>query len=80
MKEDVERDLDEKLVAIDATVLQLRADSNRTQREKMQTAYYSVIRLVVNELLKYLMVPDFGPWEPMRLVSNLHMRCVRPRD
>lgn len=58
------------LVELDADRLRNNAMFNRTEREKVQTSYYSVIRQLVNELLKYLTVPDFGPWEPMRLVSK----------
>lgn len=68
VKANQERELD-RLVEIDASSLQCRAMYHRTEREKVQTAYYSVIRMLVNELLKYLTAPAFGPWEPMRLVS-----------
>ena len=39
-------------------------------RKRVQTAYYSVIRLLVNKLQMYLAAPDLSPLEPMILVST----------
>jgi hypothetical protein len=60
-----------EFVVMDADLLRTKAIAQRMERQKVQSAYYSVIRELVNELQMYLAAPALGPWEPMRKVSSV---------
>lgn len=70
---DLELKHEERRIETDATLLRQTAILNRHDREKVQTAYYSVIRHLVNQLQLYLAIPAFGPYEPINLVSRTRM-------